>query len=298
MKNRLILYLCTITLISEVSAQTKAPFKLEKIWEITGFKNPESVVIDVNEKVLYVSNTNKNSTVKASGYISKIDLNGKIINEKWAVGLNVPRGLAISENKLYVADEKQLTVIDLQSAKIIKKYEAKKSTFLNDVVVGNGDVYASNMMGGGKIYRLRNGKLSLWIDDIKLNSPNGLILDSTDLYVATWGAITNDKTFETRIPGRILKIDLSKKTISPATPQLLGNLDGYVKTIHGYLVSDWMTGKLIYLNHDNELVDDNVITLSKGVANIEFNRTDKVLYIPLMLDNKVVAYRFTAPAKK
>lgn len=299
MKKKMLIGLCAIASATTTLAQTKAPFRLEKTWEVTGLNNPESIALDVNRKVLYISNVNVNtsfSDTDGNGYISKVDLNGKIIKQKWIEGLNAPKGLALHNGKLYIADNSELVVADVTSSKIIHKYKAVGAAFLNDVAVAdNGDVYVSNTFGGSKIYRLRKGKLSLWLDSPQLNSPNGLILDKTNLLAATWGDVTNAETFETTIPGRVLKIDLDTKAISDASGKSIGNLDGYVKTIHGHLVSDWIAGKLIYLNDKNELVDDNVITLSKGTADIEFNRTDKVVYIPLMLDNKIVAYRFVPP---
>ena len=58
----------------------KLPFKLIKDGETTGFQQPESIVFDSKNNVLYVSNINGKPTEKnGTGYISKVSPDGKIL---------------------------------------------------------------------------------------------------------------------------------------------------------------------------------------------------------------------------
>ena len=90
---RSIILLITITLTSSVSADAE---KFNKIWEIDGFKNPESVIYDKTTNALYVSNVNGSAIEKdGDGFISKVSLEGEILELRWLTGLNAPKGLAI-----------------------------------------------------------------------------------------------------------------------------------------------------------------------------------------------------------
>ena len=79
---------------------------LTKVWTTTaGLKTPESVLFDVQSNKIYVSNIDgEPSTKDGNGFISVLDMDGKMHNLKWVTGLNAPKGQAIYEGNLYVAD--------------------------------------------------------------------------------------------------------------------------------------------------------------------------------------------------
>ena len=58
---------------------------LTKLWESKAdFKLPESVVFDKENNILYVSNMQDDPFSKdGNGFISKVDLDGKIVKLKW-----------------------------------------------------------------------------------------------------------------------------------------------------------------------------------------------------------------------
>ena len=120
---------------------------LELNWELDGLSNPESVIYDPTLNHLYVSNVNGSPIEKdANGFISIVSLSGKIIQEKWVIGLNAPKGLAIHDRTLYTADIDELVAIDIDSGRIINKFKVDDAKFLNDVTASeNGDVYVSDM---------------------------------------------------------------------------------------------------------------------------------------------------------
>ncbi|MBI3343967.1 MAG: SMP-30/gluconolactonase/LRE family protein [Gammaproteobacteria bacterium] len=263
---------------------------LTKVWELTGLKNPESVIYDAKRDVLYVSNVNGAPSEKdGNGFISRLSPDGKLLDLEWIKGLNAPKGLALSKDKLYVTDIDTFVEIDLDKARIAKKYVAEKAKFLNDPAVDRaGNVYASDMMDDA-IYRLSRGRFELWLKDSKLESPNGLYAEKDRLVVGSWGVMTNG--FNTKIPGHLKTVSLKDKSIrSLGNGAPVGNLDGVEGEGHGaYFVTDWMAGKLYRIHPSGEA--DVLLTLSQGSADLTYIKDKKLLIIPMMNDNKLVAYK-------
>lgn len=284
-----------ILVISQIaSAQNKLPFQLEKDWETTGFENPESVVLDTKNNVLYVSNVNGEPTTKdGNGYISKVSLDGKIIEQKWIDELNAPKGLVIYEGKLYVTDIDEIIEIEIQT-KRIEKFKAPEATFLNDITVDKqGSIYASNTYGFSGIYKLETTSkriVEIWLKDENLNMPNGLYISKDELFVANWGNGFNPETFETKVLGSLIKVTLKTKKIENLS-QSTGNLDGLSETLHGFLLTDWLAGKLFYYSNETKTMTE-ALDLPKGIADTYFDKNTKSIFIPLMLDNKLLKYHF------
>lgn len=279
----------TINLFIATLAIAQVP-QIEKKWELLGFSNPESIVFDQTNNVLYVSNVNGNPTDKdANGFISKVSTDGKIITLKWVEGLNAPKGMVIVKGKLYVTDIDEIVEIDITQEKTTNTYKAEGATFLNDLTTDkNGNLYASNTFGFSAIYKLNlKGKVSTFIKDETLQMPNGLLVDGKNLLVAPWGIGFDPNTYQTKTPGSILSISLKEKKITPVS-QPIGNLDGLEKTLHGFLLTDWLAGKLFY-QKDN--VTTELLDLPQGSADLEFDKTTKTIFIPLMNDNKIVVYQ-------
>ena len=143
-----LLAFCSLSLIitGENAIGANGSPSLEKSWETQqDLVKPESVIHDVTNNILYVSNISGDTSTKdGDGFISKITLNGTIEILKWVEGLNAPKGLAISQEKLYVSDIDQVVKIDINTGTVEKTYNAPGAIFLNDVAADtNGNVYVS-----------------------------------------------------------------------------------------------------------------------------------------------------------
>ena len=267
-------------------------FASELVWSASGFKMPESVQYDARNDRYYVSNVNGGVMDQDNnGSISLIDGNGQLVAVDWVTGLHSPKGLALHQNKLYVADVRQLVVINVDTAKIIARYAAEESKFLNGIAIKqDGSVFISDWLGN-KIYQLEDGELTVWLETADLNSPNGLWVDNSFLYVASWGSdIKAD--FSTGTTGNIKKISLVTKTIETFNQgQHWFNMDGIYPYSDGkWLISDYIKGEIVLLNQDGQI--EKLLKLKVGSADFHYIHAKKLVIVPLMQDNQVVAYTF------
>jgi sugar lactone lactonase YvrE len=288
---------------NQAQAQQQEQTKINKLWETPNdLKNPESVAYALKQNVLFVSNVDGKPDQKdQKGFISKVSpSNGSIIELNWVTGLNAPKGIAISDNnsRLYVSDITDLVEIDTDNGKIIKRFNAPGSVFLNDVVSDNeGNIYVSDTITN-TIYKLdTNAKdnstssLQVWLQSSQLNGPNGLHVDNKNkLIVASLGDMSK--------PGAGIKVvDLKNKAISSlgkeGTTSPFGGLDGIVSdaTETHYYVTDNPAGKVYTVNADGTGYETLIDLHTQGAADLEFIPSQNMIIIPLMQDNKLVAYK-------
>jgi sugar lactone lactonase YvrE len=286
MKNSIAASLAFIVVFCiQVNAQT-----LEKVWEVTGLEAPESIIHDAKAKMYYVSNIVGSPIDKdGNGYISKVDETGKISAQKWVTGLNAPKGMGISKGKLYVADIDAVAVIDIASGKIEQTIPAQGAGFLNDVAVSEkGDVYISDTFGGNTIFRIQNGKIERWLQDDKLDFPNGLFIKGNDIIVASWGVVTDQQTFATAVKGKLVKVSIADKKISDISGSF-ANGDGIAAYKDGYLVSDWAAGKIFFV--DGKAAIKEIGSYNQGTADMQFITSKKLLLVPQMTEGKILAFQ-------
>jgi sugar lactone lactonase YvrE len=278
--------------------------RVNKLWEtLPNLKNPESVAYAPKQNVLFISNVNGKPDQKdQNGFISKVSpSNGSIIDLNWVTGLDAPKGIAISNDgsKLYVSDITNLVEIDIASGKIIKRFNAPGSTFLNDVVSDNqGNIYVSDT-GTNIIYKLdaalgnsTSSSLQVWLHSPQLNGPNGLHIDNNEnkLVVVSLGTLT-------KIGGGIEVIDIKNKTISSlgkeGTTSPFGGLDGVESDASNthYYVTDNPAGKVYDVNAGGTGYLTLIDLHTHGAADLGSIPGQSTIIIPLMQDNKLVAYK-------
>lgn len=266
--------------------------QLKKEWEMTGLKNPESVVYDPETDLLYISNVNGAPDEKdGNGFISVASLEGELITPEWVTGLNAPKGLAISDGKLYTADIDTLVEIDIATAAVTNRYTVPDAKFLNDVAARHtGDIFVSDMVMD-RIHKLDDdsGEFIIWLESAELENPNGLVAERDRLVVGAWGVMTDG--FSTEIPGHLKSVSLNDKRItSIGDGSPVGNLDGVEIDIDGdYYVTDWMAGKLFHIESDGTV--EELLALNQGMADHEYILEHDLILLPMMNDNKLLAYK-------
>ena len=250
---------------------------VEKLWESPAeFDIPECVIYDEEHQRLIVSCIGVGIMDRnGKGYLSLLSLEGKILELKWVIGLNAPKGMAIAKGKLYVSDIDELVVIDLSSGEISKQYRGKRAMFLNDIAIKGNSVYVSDMRTGA-IWRLLDQDFSIWLDWQTIVSPNGLYAEED--YLAVGGE-----------SGSIEKIGYKTKKVEPLISNT-GSIDGLEKIgSNGYLISDWY-GHITHVTVQGQRVlltpDDD----GNQKADIEYIAEKQMLIIPTFHGNSVTAY--------
>jgi sugar lactone lactonase YvrE len=266
-------------------------------WVVQDMRTPESAYLDEGSGYLFVSQINGAPTDRdGNGRISKLGLDGTVVSADWFTGLNAPKGLRSFGGTLWVADLDEVIGIDIASGKENARLKIDGAVFLNDVAVGaDGTVYVSDMMAN-KIHAIKDGKATVFAEGEQLEYPNGLFAEGERLVVGGWGS-KPAADFTTKVPGHLYSLDLKTKQKTLITKQPLGNIDGVEQEARGgYLVTDYMAGKLIQVSPTGE--SRVVRTFKPGLADHTFLYAQgDILIAPHMNENTVGAYDVSGDMK-
>ncbi len=170
-------------------------------WKVTSDRavnlggHPESVAYWPAGKSLLVSCFGaqfKPLLKDGQGYISRLDLRGRVLAKKFLPGpgviMNKPKGIWVEGDRMWTTDIDGVWVFDLKT-KQGRKLDLG-ATFANDPVVGGGKLYVSDM-STGKVYQITPAdflrvkpRVMIVVNDRRLN-PNGLWLTPAGvLYIA------------------------------------------------------------------------------------------------------------------
>ena len=255
-----------------------------------GILHPESIIYSAKHEAFFVSNVASGNPLetKAVGYLSKISKDGKTITAKWITGLHAPKGLAVVGDDLYVTDVTRVHKISILKSKITKTFKVKNSKFLNDTVAdAQGNVYVSDMYSN-ILYRIQKNKLAVWLQDPKLDHPNGLFTDGKEhLMVVKWGGEIDLKTMQTKTPGDMAIVPFAKTSEIFVNKDIQGNLDGISVDARGVLwISDWMNGNVFTMNKQGQV--KKMFNLGQGTADITVAKELNLLMVPQMFQNKLI----------
>lgn len=258
---------------------------LTALWHSKDLRVPESVLWyqqqtnGNTDRLLFVSEIDgQGSAADGMGGIAVLNTDGSVRNKDWLRGLNAPKGMAVFQNKLYIADLTEVVVVDIASAKILQKITAPDAVFLNDVTVDNqGRVFISDTRKN-RIYKLEQNQISIWLEHVA--AANGLKVVDEQLYIAA-----GDK---------LLNVDLAdpNKAITPVAVGFAERADGLEPVGNGdFIVSCW-AGLVYYVSADGkitELLDTRALKLN--TADIGWDQATKTLYIPTFFGNSVQAFQ-------
>lgn len=257
-------------------------YSIELVWQSdTLLRTPESVLIDRERDILYVSNVNLNPWEKdGNGFISKMDKSGNITVLKWVEGLHAPKGMGISGKSLFVADIDALVEVDIETGTIVGKTEVTGKPDLNDVTVAaDGTVFVSGS-GSNTIYRLNNGVLEEFFrgGDERFN---GLYWEKDRMLLITSGS------------SQFKEISLASGEVN-ILAEGMGHGDAIAPVGDGgYLTTSW-AGKVFYVSPAGEitiLLDTEAG--GENAADLDFSIESQTLYVPTFFGNQVKAYRLT-----
>ena len=278
-----VVFVLLILILSSTNVLSQA---LKKVWETDKILlTPESVVFDESRNFLYVSNFNVQGGFLAKGdtsrdeFISKVSLDGKIINLKWIECLNAPTGLAIHNDKLFIVERSKLVEFDLNVNKIINRYSVPNSGFLNDIVIDPiGTIYLSDTKNN-MIFKFSRGEIEIWLDH-DIDKPNGLLIDNDKLIVGSSG----DKSIKI--------ISLKNKTIDKVIETNSG-IDGLKITEKGDYIISYMQ-KISLIGKDCSIVEI-LNTADSKIWNTDFEYLSlkNLIIVPTFFNNKLIAYKLS-----
>lgn len=265
----------TEEVVEEISVETKNP-SLTLLWETeASLPTNESVLYDDVTGTIYVSNIGgmDPQAKDKKGSIAIIDKDGKIVNPVWVGGLNSPKGMAISNGKLYVTDIDELVEIDIASAKVSNSWKVTGAEFLNDVAAHNGTVYFTDM-NTGKVHAYVNGAISTVSEGHA--SINGI-------------AVAEDGTIY-GLDGSGLKMWNADGTSSVINSNVTGG-DGLIILGDGNFVASRWQGEIWFASANGETIMLDTKASESNTADIGYNASEKIVYVPTFFKNKVAAYK-------
>jgi len=259
----------------------------EEMWATADtFLTPESVLKDPARDVLYVTNFDVDYARKPepSGFLSRLSLDGEVLDLHWVEGLNAPTGMDIWQDTLFIAERRHMAAIDLASGTIAGRWPIPDAVFPNDLVIAeDGSIYISDTRAGkpaeSRIYRFRDGAFEIFAEG-GINQANGLWIHDGWLIVGNTG------------DGMLKRIELESGRTEEILSLGAGIIDGIrVDAAGNLLVSHW-DGKVYRITPDRELLE----ILDAGpegwnTADFEFLPEERLLLIPTFLDNRVRAVR-------
>lgn len=249
---------------------------LQEIWKSEKkLTVPESVLHDSKSKTLFVSLIDGEAGKKdGKGGIALLNFDGSLKNVEWINGLNAPKGMGIYKNTLYVADIDKVVTIDITKAKVITSIYVPDAVFLNDITIDNkGNVYVSDTRTN-KIHLISNGKSELYLENV--TAANGLKYAENQLYVL---AGTELIKFNSKKEKKVIATGLEKPG------------DGLVLLPNGDFLASCWAGIIYYVKQDGTKTKILDVQGKMNTADIGYNLTDKILYVPTFNANSVIAYK-------
>ncbi len=259
--------------------------------EFKGFASPESVYVD--SQYVYISNVGAKLEPLAKdgdGFISKLDKNGNVLEKDFIKGINAPKGMSIVNGVLYVVDIDVLRGFNLKNKKQVFQMPIKDAIFLNDIAIKDNQTLYVSDTGTGIIHEV-DLKKSSYKTLVKIPSeymgPNGLLKNGNELITVTYDPNGKEN-------GRVLKINLKNKKITIFS-DLQGALDGVAFDKKGnLLVTSWgenLKGALYSIDTAGKVTKINLPDMA-GPADIFYDHTTNILWIPKMAENAILKLQF------
>lgn len=269
------------------------------------FYTPESVRWDSTTQLWYVSNINGNPSEKdGNGFIARLTPDGArkdstpfIVHGSNGVVLHAPKGMAIADGVLWVADIDAVRGFDLKSGAPVASLDIAPlgAKFLNDVAVGgDGNVYitdtgihfdakgAMTHPGPDRVFMLQARRIVEVLAFANAPGPNGIAWDAANqrFLINAFAA----PTLMAWKPGAA-----TADSIAPAP----GDGDGLEVLPDGrVLYTSWADSALhVYANGSFTKLIPNL----PAPADIGFDPVRNIVAIPLFNDGRVEFWRLPKP---
>jgi len=255
---------------------------VSRLWETENdFRTPESVLHDPARDVLYVSNFDVfNVGMAPAQSISKLSMDGEVLEAEWVGGVSNPSGMAIFDDRLFVVERSSVAEIEIDTGEIAERYPVVGGRLLNDIAIDSeGRIYVSDS-GAGVIYRLADGEVEAWAAGDEIARPNGLHVDGDRLIVGNNG------------DSSLKSVDLADGTIRTIARLGPGVIDGIETDGNGNYLVSLVEGKLYRVSPSGKLVK-LVDTTGPGdyIANFDYVLDGGLVVAPTYTDDRIITYR-------
>lgn len=272
------------------------------VWSVTAdIASPESAFYDAASNSVFVSNINGGVTDKdGNGYISRLTPDGRVVNAKWATGLNGPKGLRGVRGTLWAADIDEVVGIEIASGRITSRVKIDGASFLNDLATApDGTIYVSDSMKA-RIYTVKNGKASVFVEGEDLiETPNGVLVDGKRVIVGSMGLGVfgppggRGRGAGAPAGGKLFAFDRTTKARTVITPEPIGGIDGIeLDGRGGYLVTDVFGSRLLQVSASG--TPRTLLQFPGAGADIGFIAARRMVIVPFLNSNSVSAYDLTS----
>jgi hypothetical protein len=123
-----------------------------------------------------------------TGYISRIDPAGRVLDAEWVTGLRGPTGVAVLGDRLFAVERTGVAIIDLESGEIVERRVIETEGFLNDIAVVDDEVVFVSDSALGAIHRSIPDGSELWLRNDAIGGANGLLVQGDHLFTTTMGS--------------------------------------------------------------------------------------------------------------
>jgi hypothetical protein len=251
----------------------------EVVAEAEGFAVPECV-LPAGDGTVFISNIDAGEDQywddDGAGYISRADAATlEVTEERWADGLNAPKGMCILDDHLWVSDNTRIVAILLEDPTQRQVLEPEGAEEINDLVAHEGIVYASDT-AAAVIHRVEDGEL---LDPIAApDTVNGITFGDSQMWAVSWDQ--HD----------IYRMDPT----GASEPEPLGvaehftNLDAIEELADGrLLVSDFFGNKVCIVDPADLAVE--TVAEIESPADLGLDEDSEIIYVPQFLVDRVVA---------
>ncbi|MFO8012351.1 MAG: hypothetical protein R6X20_03495 [Phycisphaerae bacterium] len=266
-----VLLVCGLPALAGCAAEA---WKMKQITAVGQLAVPECCLVDAQTGKVYVSNMDTDSGAywadDGKGSIALLAPGGTPIDMRWQVSteevpLHSPKGMALHNRVLYVADNGRVLGFPLTAARGVKPFKGPQGEHLNDMATDGDAVYVSDT-AAGVVYRMAKEGVT------RVKAPagvNGITFFKEKMYAVSWDL---HEVYELDPTGAAdpVPMGLADHFVTPDGIEVLD--DGTI------LVSDMHANRVAAIAPDRK----HVYTLVEldTPADIGLDRDRMLLYVP------------------
>ncbi len=238
----------------------------------SSLKGPESIAFDETGKRFLVSNTQGKSIVSMS-------LDGKYASFMKS-GLKAPRGIIAKGNMLYVADETQVHIIEIDKAKIIQSIPVEGSQMLNDIAMDKlGLVYVTDTAANCVfIINPASKKMDKIVSPL-LKAPNGIVYDKprNQMFIVGYSKQAS-----------VLSLNTKDRSVTTFMDSIYSQLDGIaIDDLGRIYFSSWDQDMIVEIPQEQNRFIAKYKDISDA-ADMFYYLPNNELIVPLFNKNKII----------